>query len=160
MLKRVSVFVDVQNIYYTVKEIYNCHFNYNKFILDVSDKRELIKAIAYAIDKGDAKQIKFQKILENIGFEIKLKPYIQRSDGSSKGDWDIGITIDILDYVKQSDIVVLASGDGDFGLLVDKIKKDYNVTVEVYGVQELTANSLIEQATLFIPIKGELLLTQ
>ncbi|MGA9294816.1 MAG: NYN domain-containing protein [Ignavibacteriaceae bacterium] len=160
MLKRVSVFVDVQNIYYTVKEIYNCHFNYNKFILDVSDNRELIKAIAYAIDKGDAKQIKFQKILENIGFEIKLKPYIQRSDGSSKGDWDIGITIDILDYVKQSDIVVLASGDGDFGLLVDKIKKDYNVTVEVYGVQELTANSLIEQATLFIPIKGELLLTQ
>ncbi|MGA9292744.1 MAG: NYN domain-containing protein, partial [Ignavibacteriaceae bacterium] len=111
-------------------------------------------------DKGDAKQIKFQKILENIGFEIKLKPYIQRSDGSSKGDWDIGITIDILDYVKQSDIVVLASGDGDFGLLVDKIKKDYNVTVEVYGVQELTANSLIEQATKFVPIKGELLLTQ
>ena len=160
MLKRVSVFVDVQNIYYTVKEIYNCHFNYNKFILDVSNNRELIKAIAYAIDKGDEKQIKFQKILENIGFEIKLKPYIQRSDGSSKGDWDIGITIDILDYVKQSDIIVLASGDGDFGLLIDKIKKDYNVIVEVYGVQELTANSLIEKATKFFPIKGELLLPQ
>ena len=160
MLKRVSVFVDVQNIYYTVKEIYNCHFNYNKFILDVSDNRELIKAIAYAIDRGDKKQIKFQKILEYIGFEVKLKPYIQRSDGSRKGDWDIGITIDILDYVKQSDIIVLASGDGDFGLLIDKIKKDYNVIVEVYGVQELTANSLIEEATKFIPIKGELLLSK
>jgi len=160
MLKRVSVFVDVQNIYYTVKEIYNCHFNYNKFILDVSNNRELIKAIAYAIDKGDEKQIKFQKILENIGFEIKLKPYIQRSDGSSKGDWDIGITIDILDYVKQSDIIVLASGDGDFGLLIDRIKRDYDVIAEVYGVQELTANSLIEKATKFFPIKGELLLPQ
>ena len=160
MLKRVSVFVDVQNIYYTVKEIYNCHFNYNKFILDVSDNRELIKAIAYAIDRGDKKQIKFQKILEYIGFEVKLKPYIQRSDGSRKGDWDIGITIDILDYVKQSDIIVLASGDGDFGLLIDKIKKDYNVIIEVYGVQELTANSLIEEATKFIPIKGELLLSK
>ena len=160
MLKRVSVFVDVQNIYYTVKEIYNCHFNYNKFILDVSNNRELIKAIAYAIDKGDEKQIKFQKILENIGFEIKLKPYIQRSDGSSKGDWDIGITIDILDYVKQSDIIVLASGDGDFGLLIDRIKRDYDVIAEVYGVQELTANSLIEKATKFFPIKGELLLLQ
>ena len=160
MIKRVSVFVDVQNIYYTVKEIYNCHFNYNKFILDVSDNRELIKAIAYAIDKGDEKQIKFQKILEYIGFEVKLKPYIQRSDGSRKGDWDIGITIDILDYVKKSDIIVLASGDGDFGLLIDKIKKDYNVIVEVYGVQELTANSLIESATNFMPIKGELLLSK
>ena len=160
MLNRVSVFVDVQNIYYTVKEIYNCHFNYNKFILEVSDNRELIKATAYAIDKGDDKQIKFQKILEYIGFEVKLKPYIQRSDGSRKGDWDIGITIDILDYVKQSDIIVLASGDGDFGLLIDKIKKDYNVIVEVYGVQELTANSLIEKATKFIPIKGKLLLSK
>ena len=160
MIKRVSVFVDVQNIYYTVKEIYNCHFNYNKFILEVSDNRELIKATAYAIDKGDDKQIKFQKILEYIGFEVKLKPYIQRSDGSRKGDWDIGITIDILDYVKQSDIIVLASGDGDFGLLIDKIKKDYNVIVEVYGVQELTANSLIEKATKFIPIKGKLLLSK
>jgi len=160
MLKRVSVFVDVQNIYYTVKEIYNCHFNYNKFILEISDNRELVKAIAYAIDKGDEKQIKFQKILEYIGFDVKLKPYIQRSDGSRKGDWDIGITIDILDYVKQSDIIVLASGDGDFGLLIDKIKKDYNVIVEVYGVQELTANSLIESATKFIPIKGELLLSK
>lgn len=158
MLKRVSVFVDVQNIYYTVKEIFNCHFNYNKFILDLSENRELIKSIAYAIDRGDAKQIKFQKILEHIGFEVKLKPYIQRSDGSRKGDWDIGITIDILDYVKNSDIIVLASGDGDFSLLTDKIKKDYNVIVEVYGVQELTANALIKSATKFIPIKGDLLL--
>ncbi len=158
MLKRVSIFVDVQNIYYTVKQIYGCHFNYNRFILDAVNSRELIKAVAYAIDKGDEKQIKFQKILENMGFEVKLKPFIQRSDGSRKGDWDIGITIDILDYVKQSDIIVLASGDGDFGLLVNKIKKEYNIIVEVYGVQELTANSLIEQATKFIPIKGDLLL--
>ncbi len=158
MLKRVSIFVDVQNIYYTVKQIYGCHFNYNRFILDAVNNRELIKAIAYAIDKGDVKQIKFQKILENMGFEVRLKPFIQRSDGSRKGDWDIGITIDILDYVKQSDIIVLASGDGDFGLLVNKIKKEYDIIVEVYGVQELTANSLIEQATKFIPIKGELLL--
>ncbi len=159
MLKRVSIFVDVQNIYYTVKQIYGCHFNYNKFILDAINSRELIKAIAYAIDKGDNKQIKFQNILKNMGFEVKLKPFIQRSDGSRKGDWDIGITIDILDFVKQSDIIVLASGDGDFGLLIDKIKKEYNVIVEVYGVQELTANSLIEKSTKFIPIKGDLLLS-
>jgi uncharacterized LabA/DUF88 family protein len=160
MLKRVSIFADVQNIYYTVKQIYGCHFNYNQFILDAVNNRELIKAIAYAIDKGDEKQIKFQKILENMGFEVKLKPFIQRSDGSRKGDWDIGITIDILDYIKQSDIIVLASGDGDFGLLIDKIKKEYNIIVEVYGVKELTANSLMELATKFIPIKGDLLLSQ
>ena len=64
----------------------------------------------------------------------------------------------MLDSAKESDIIVLASGDGDFDLVVDKIKKEYNVVVEVYGVQELTATSLIESATKFIPIEGELLL--
>lgn len=152
------MFVDVQNIYYTVKQAYNCHFNYTKFIADATHDRQLVKVIAYAIDKGDAKQIKFQKILENLGFEIKLKPYIQRGDGSRKGDWDVGITIDILDYAKNSDIIVLASGDGDFDLLINKLIKDYKSTVEVYGVPQLTANSLIEAASKFIPIQGELLL--
>ena len=158
MLDRVSVFVDVQNIYYTVKQNFNCHFNYNMFMSEVTHERKLVKAIAYAIDKGDAKQIQFQSILENIGFEIKLKPYIKRNDGSRKGDWDVGITIDILDYVKKSDVIVLASGDGDFDLLAGKIKNEFNVKVEVYGVQDLTATSLIENASKFIPIKGNLLL--
>lgn len=157
-MERVSVFVDVQNIYYTVKQNFNCHFNYNIFMSEVTNGRQLVKAIAYAIDKGDAKQIQFQKILENIGFEIKLKPYIKRNDGSSKGDWDVGITIDILDYVKESDVIVLASGDGDFDLLADKIKNEFNKKIEVYGVQDLTATSLIENASQFIPIRGNLLL--
>ena len=124
----------------------------------VTRERQLIKAIAYAIDKGDNKQIKFQQILGNMGFEIKLKPFIQRSDGSRKGDWDVGITIDILDSAKNSDIIVLASGDGDFDLLINKIKKEYNISVEVYGVLSLTASSLIDSATKFIPIQGDLLL--
>lgn len=158
MLERVSVFVDVQNIYYTVKQSFNCHFNYNVFMSEVTHDRQLVNAIAYAIDKGDSKQIQFQKILESIGFEIKLKPFIKRNDGSRKGDWDVGITIDILDYVKKSDVIVLASGDGDFDLLASKIKNEFNIKIEVYGVQDLTATSLIENASKFIPIKGNLLL--
>jgi uncharacterized LabA/DUF88 family protein len=125
---------------------------------EVTHDRQLVNAIAYAIDKGDSKQIQFQKILESIGFEIKLKPFIKRNDGSRKGDWDVGITIDILDYVKKSDIIVLASGDGDFDLLARKIKNEFNIKIEVYGVQDLTATSLIENASKFIPIKGNLLL--
>ena len=69
-----------------------------------------------------------------------------------------GITIDILDYVNKSDVIVLASGDGDFDLLAAKVKNDYSVIFEVYGVQDLTATSLIENASKYIPIKGSLLL--
>ncbi len=157
-MKNVTIFVDVQNIYYTTKQSHHCHFNYNAFWQTATANRNVVKAIAYAIDKGDEKQIKFQNILKTIGFEIKLKPYIQRSDGSAKGDWDVGITIDVLDYAQQSDIIVLVSGDGDFDLLVNKVRKDYDVNVEVYGVEKLTAVSLINAASKFVPIEGELLL--
>jgi len=157
-LKKVSIFVDVQNIYYTTKQAYKRHFDYNAFWARVTNEREVVKAFAYAINRGDDKQKEFQNILRGIGFEVKLKQFIQRSDGSRKGDWDVGITIDILDYAMNSDIVVLASGDGDFDVLINKVIKDYSNSVEVYGVQQLTSDSLIRSASRFIPIQDDLLL--
>ncbi|MGA7722692.1 MAG: NYN domain-containing protein [Ignavibacteriaceae bacterium] len=157
-MKKVSIFVDVQNIYYTTKQAYNRHFDYNAFWARVTNEREVVKAFAYAINRGDEKQKEFQNILRGIGFEVKLKQFIQRSDGSRKGDWDVGITIDILDYAMNSDIVVLASGDGDFDVLINKVIKDYSNSVEVYGVQQLTSESLIRSASRFIPIQDDLLL--
>ena len=150
--------VDVQNIYYTTKQFHNSHFNYNTFWAKVTSNREVVKAIAYDIDRGDEKQKQFQNILKGIGFEVKLKPFIQRSDGSAKGDWDVGITLDMLEYAKKSDVVVLASGDGDFDLLLNKIRNDFGVSVEVYGVAKLTAASLIDSADKFVPIEDDLLL--
>ena len=157
-MKHVSIFVDVQNIYYTTRQQFGCNFNYNNFWDRVTEGRELVGAFAYATDRGDKKQSEFQNILRAIGFEVKLKPFISRQDGSSKGDWDVGIAIDILEYAEKSDIVVLASGDGDFDLLLKKIKSKYNTDTEVYGVESLTANSLIKEAKLFNPISGDLLL--
>lgn len=155
-MSRVSIFVDVQNIYYTVKSYYQCHFDYNAFWARVTADREVVHAYAYAIDKGDPKQREFQRILRAIGFDVKLKPYIARSDGSTKGDWDVGITIDILEDARNTDTIVLASGDGDFSMLLDKVK-EYGVKTEVYGVRSLTADSLVNSAQKFIAIDGALL---
>jgi uncharacterized LabA/DUF88 family protein len=158
MMDRIAVFADVQNVYYTVKQQHNCHFDYGSFLREVTSGRKLVKALAYAVDKGDKRQAQFQQILAKIGFEVKLMPYIQRADGSSKGDWDVGITLDMLEYAGRVDTVVLASGDGDYALAVDKLVDELKVAVEVYGVPELTANRLIEAATRFVPIQGGLLL--
>ena len=157
-MEKVALFVDVQNIYYTTKECHKCHFNYNVFWAEATANREVLQAIAYAIDRGDEKQKQFQNILKGIGFEVKLKPFVQRRDGSAKGDWDVGITLDVMEYAKESDVVVLASGDGDFDLLLNKIRNDFGVSVEVYGVAKLTATSLIKAASKFIPIEDDLLL--
>lgn len=154
----VTILVDVQNVYYTVKDAYKSNFDYNAFWRKATAGRKVVKAYAYAIDKGDQKQREFQNILRAIGFEVKLKPFIKRADGSAKGDWDVGITLDAIECAEHSDVIVLVSGDGDFELLVDKIRAVHGKKVEVYGVPQLTANALKNAADEFIPIDERLLM--
>lgn len=157
-MKKCAIFVDVQNIYYTTRDTYGRQFNYRKLWQRISAESEIVSAIAYATHRGDDQQIKFQDALKHIGFTVKLKPYIQRSDGSAKGDWDVGITIDVMEIAKDVDTIVLLSGDGDFDMLLEKIKKDYGVRAEVYGVSALTANSLINAASVYHRIEEDLLI--
>ena len=157
-MKKIAIFADVQNIYYTTRQAYGRQFNYRAFWQNISVQGNIVSAVAYAISSNNEKQRQFQTALKQIGFDIKLKPFIQRRDGTSKGDWDVGITIDILDIAKNVDIVTLLSGDGDFDLLLKKIQQNDSVSAEVYGVPSLTARSLIEAASVFHPIGYDLLL--
>jgi uncharacterized LabA/DUF88 family protein len=157
-VKRAALFVDVQNIYYTVRAAFGAHFDYNAFWRQATSGRSVVSASAYAIERNDEKQRQFQNILRGIGFKVNLKPFITRADGSAKGDWDVGITLDVMDAAGDADVVVLASGDGDFDLLVRRLCERHKIEVEIYGVRELTAGALIRAATRFIPIEGSLLL--
>lgn len=149
--------VDVQNVYYTCRQGFKRNFNYNVFWSEVTEQKTCVHAFAYAIDKGDSKQREFQNILRAIGFKVKLKPFIQRSDGSAKGDWDVGITVDALTFAKDVDDVVLVSGDGDFDVLVHELKRQ-GKRVTVYGVKQLTADSLIQAASHYVEIDSTYLL--
>ncbi|RUR36564.1 NYN domain-containing protein [Vreelandella populi] len=157
-MQKVAIFVDVQNVYYTARQAYGKNFDYNRFWSQATANRQIVKAFAYAIDRGDQKQKEFQHILRAIGFEVKLKPFIQRSDGSAKGDWDVGITLDAIEYAEQADVIVLVSGDGDFDILVSKMRAVHGCKVEVYGVPQFTAASLMNEASEFVAIDHTLLL--
>ena len=157
-LKRIAIFVDVQNIYYTTRDSFQKQFNYRKFWKQIDEQGDIIIANAYAIQRSDDAQHKFQKALKHIGFDVKLKPFIQRRDGSAKGDWDVGITIDVMESAPHVDTVILLSGDGDFDLLLRKVKESYGVKTHVYGVSALTANALINAADDYFPIDDWLLL--
>lgn len=158
-MEKVAILVDVQNIYYTTRQAFGRKFNYRAFWSTITQDREVVAAIAYAIESHDGgKQAGFQQILRDIGFEVKLKPYIQRSDGSAKGDWDVGITLDMVELAEKVDTVILASGDGDFDLALQRIKQRFDVETEVYGVKQLTAGSLIRSTTRYMPIEDALLM--
>jgi uncharacterized LabA/DUF88 family protein len=157
-VNRIAVFADVQNIYYTTRQAYGRQFNYRKFWQELGAAGEIVSATAYATRRDDEGQHKFQEALKHIGFTVKLKPYLRRSDGSAKGDWDVGITIDVMEAATSVDTVVLLSGDGDFDLLLQKIRKDHGVNAVVYGVPALTARSLIDAASSWHPVGEDLLL--
>lgn len=157
-MHKIGLFVDVQNIYYTTRHTYDRQFNYRALWKILAQHGDITLANAYATDRGDDSQIKFQTALRHIGFNVKLKPYIQRADGSAKGDWDVGITIDVLSSAPELDRIFLLSGDGDFDLLIDTVRKKHEIPVEVYGVPMLTADSLKRSASTFHPITEPLLM--
>lgn len=158
VIKRVGVFVDVQNVYYTCREAYQRNFDYNAFWARITQDCELTSAIAYATDRGDAKQMQFQHILHSIGFTVKLRPVLKRLDGTTKADWDVGITLDVYEQASVCDEVVLVSGDGDFDVLLERIRNRFGTASEVYGVPALTSKLLIDAADTFTPIDETLLL--
>jgi len=156
--EKVGIFVDVQNVYYTCRQAYQSNFDYNRFWAEVTREREVICAYAYATERGDEKQAQFQNILRAIGFSVKLKPMLKRLDGTAKADWDVGIALDIFEEAQRCDTIVLASGDGDFSILLERIKQRFDTRTEIYGVQTLASNQLITSASRFVPIGRNLLL--
>ncbi len=154
---KIGVFVDVQNIYYTTKEAFGRSFNYRALWQELSYQGNIEIANAYAIESKLDGQRKFQDALRHIGFEVKLKPFIQRRDGTAKGDWDVGITIDVMEQAEHLDLVVLLSGDGDFELLMKKIKDKFSVKTQVIAVESLTANKLKLSVDKFQSIQSSLL---
>jgi uncharacterized LabA/DUF88 family protein len=156
--EKISIFIDVQNIYYTCRQAYDRNFDYNKFWAKATKGREVVSAFAYATERGDEKQAQFQNILRAIGFTVLLKPVLKRLDGSTKADWDVGIALDVYEAAPHCDRIVLVSGDGDFAILLERIRERFDTASDVYGVTPLTAGALINASTDFFSIGTHLLL--
>ncbi len=153
---RVGIFVDVQNIFYAAKP-FNARLDFEKLLELSVGKRRLIRAIAYVVQSPDVDQSNFISMLQQKSYEVKIKDLRQRSDGSAKGDWDMGMAIDIMRFVDKLDVVVLVSGDGDFVPLVDLVKT-LGPRVEVISFTYNTARDLVNSADEHIPIEEALLL--
>lgn len=153
---RVGIFVDVQNIFYAAKP-FNARLDFEKLLELSAGKRRLIRAIAYVVQSPDVDQSNFISMLQQKSYEVRRKDLRQRSDGSAKGDWDMGMAIDIMRFVDKLDVVVLVSGDGDFVPLVDLVKT-LGPRVEVISFTYNTARDLINSADEHIPIEEALLM--
>jgi len=113
--------------------------------------RRLIQCTAYVVVSKEIDQSGFIARLQQKAIEVRRKSLRVRADGSSKGDWDMELALDILDAAANLDVVVLVSGDGDFTSLVKRVKR-IGPRVEVIAFPRNTAKSLLEAADRFQPL--------
>ncbi len=120
--QRVGLFVDVQNLYYSARNIYNARVKFNEVLEAAVAGRKLIRAIAYVVQADMPEEHTFFEALEKAGFEVKVKQLQTFAGGHQKGDWDVGITMDIVKMMNKLDVIVLASGDGDYLPLLEYLQ--------------------------------------
>ena len=145
--QRVGVFVDVQNLYYSARNLYNARVKFNEVLNTAVGDRKLIRAIAYVVKADMPEEHTFFEALEKAGFEVKVRELQTFAGGHQKGDWDVGIAMDIIKTMNKLDVIVLCSGDGDFVPLLEYLQMTGQLTETIaFGrscsgkIKELTDN--------------------
>lgn len=147
--QRVGVFVDVQNMYYSAKNLWDAKVNFGKILEEAVGGRQLVRAIAYVVRGPNSDEDNFFNALDQIGFEIQTRDLQVFIGGGKKGDWDVGICMDAIRMASKLDVVILVSGDGDFSALVNYLKYSQGCLVEVMAFGKTASSKLKEEADLF-----------
>ena len=157
--QRVALFVDTQNLYYAARDM-GTAVDYQTLLDNAARGRSLSHATAYVVERdGDATAFGFIGKLTALGYRVKrrkVRVHRVNDDGVPvlEGDWDMGIAADIVRSLDHVDVVVLASGDGDFVPLLE-LAQERGKRVEIMAFREATSQALQDMADRFVPL-GEI----
>ena len=149
--QRVAVFIDVQNLYHSAKNLYRARVNFREVLKSAIAGRKLIRSFAYVIRTKTGEERPFFEALSKIGIEMRIKDLQEFYDGMKKADWDVGLVIDAVRMAPNVDTVVLVSGDGDFCPLVEYLRNQ-GKRVEAMAFGKTTSSHLRELADEFIDL--------
>jgi uncharacterized LabA/DUF88 family protein len=155
--ERVAVFVDGANLYHSIKSYYRGVLDYDRLLAAAVGGRKLLRATFYIVEKqdtdeGSASARSFVYNLNKFGYKVRSKPLVihetltaegERSV-SHKGDWDIGIVVDMMRLADHADTYVLVSGDGDYVEAVEYLQSEKGVRVEVISATQCTSQALLD----------------
>lgn len=153
--RRVGVFIDVQNMYYSARNIYGSKVNFGNIVLKTLGDQRLVRAIAYTVSTKTGEELPFFEALHKMGIEVNTKELLEYDSGHKKGDWDVGITVDIIRMIDMLDVVVLVSGDGDYVPLGEYIKNRGRI-FHVASFRESTSSKLVEAADVYTNFSDDL----
>ncbi|KKU86680.1 MAG: hypothetical protein A2667_02400 [Candidatus Wildermuthbacteria bacterium RIFCSPHIGHO2_01_FULL_47_27] len=152
--QRVAVFIDVQNLYYSARNLYRAKVNFGEIVKMAVGERKLVRAFGYVVRTKTGEEKPFFEALIKLGIETRVRDLQEFYGGLKKADWDVGIVIDAVKTAARVDAIVLASGDGDFIPLVEYLKNQGKL-VEVMAFGRSTSSKLREVADEFINLEDE-----
>jgi uncharacterized LabA/DUF88 family protein len=176
--QRVGIFVDVQNLYHSAKNLYRGRVNYAELLKHLVGDRQLIRAMAYVVksegiepqhsdrastirpqhhlveENGDlSSEAAFFEALEKAGLELRMKDLQIYAGGMKKADWDVGMAVDAIRMSSFLDVIILVTGDGDFLPLIDYLKWGAGRVVEVAAFKRSASSKIQEAADKFLSIE-------
>ena len=150
--QRVAVFVDVSNMYYSARYAYDMRVNFKQILQEAVHNRVLIRALAYVIRAKEQHEVDFFDALRKIGFEVKEKDLQVFPNGATKGDWDLGIAMDMIAIAPKVDTLVLVSGDGDYEPLAEHLRRAMGCRIEVVAFGKSASRKIVEAADDFLDL--------
>ena len=156
--QRVGIFIDVQNLYHSSKNLFKARVNYKELIRGLVAERQLIRAIGYVVKTAasadeDAGESAFFDALDKAGVELRMKDIQIFPGGVKKADWDVGMAVDAIRMADFLDTIILVTGDGDFIPLVEYLKWGKGRNVEIAAFSRSSSAKLKEVADAFINLE-------
>ena len=153
--QRVGLFVDTQNLYYAARDAAGRNLDYEQLLRVAVRGRELHAATAYVVERaGESTAHGFITRLSSLGYRVRRRAVrVHRADDQGRtvleGDWDMGIAADIVRAWEHLDVIVLASGDGDFVPIL-QLAQERGKRIEVLAFREAAAQTLIDLVDRFV----------
>lgn len=150
---RIGIFIDVQNLYHSAKNLYGGRVNYGELIRKLVGDRKLVRALGYVVRSDpETGEESFFEALEKAGIELRMKDIQVFPSGVKKADWDVGLAVDTIRMADAFDVIILVSGDGDFIPLVKYLQIGLGKGVEVAAFGKTSSSGLREVADVFIDL--------
>jgi uncharacterized LabA/DUF88 family protein len=156
VVEKVAVFVDGANLYHSIKSYYKGILDYGVLLAAAVGDRKLLRATFYIVEKQEADETSgarsFVYNLNKFGYKVRSKPLVVHetlsTDGerivSHKGDWDMGIVVDMMRLADHADAYVLVSGDGDYVEAIEYLQSEKGLRVEVISAGQCTSQALLD----------------
>ena len=107
-----------------------------------------------AANGGMSSEASFFEALEKAGLELRMKDLQIYAGGLKKGDWDVGLTVDVIRMMPFLDVIILVTGDGDYIPLVNYVKWAGGRVVEIASFRRSASSKLVEAADEFVNIEA------